>query len=219
MNARKLTFVLAVTALTLSLIACGGGGSSPTPPASVSVALSATPPTSLATSATLSLTANVSNDSANKGVTWTVSCGTSGACGSFSPTSTASGAATTYTAPSAVPSGNTVTVTATSVTDTTKTATATITITSTAPAITVTLSGTPPTSLVIGTTGSFTATIANDSANKGVTWTVTCGSSGACGSFSPTSTASGSPTTYTAPAAVPTNNTVTITATSVTDTT
>jgi hypothetical protein len=221
MNARKLTFVLAVTALTLSLIACGGGGSSPTPPASVSVALSATPPTSLATSATLSLTANVSNDSANKGVTWTVTCGStsSGACGAFSPTSTASGAATTYTAPSAVPSGNTVTLTATSVTDTTKTATATITITSTAPAITVTLSGTPPTSLVIGTTASFTATVANDSANKGVTWTVTCGSSGACGGFSPTSTASGSPTTYTAPAAVPTNNTVTITATSVTDTT
>ena len=50
-------------------------------------------------------------------------------CGSFNPTSTASGTATVYTAPATVPSPNTVTVTATSVTDTTKSASATVTIT------------------------------------------------------------------------------------------
>jgi hypothetical protein len=74
------------------------------------------------------LTANVGNDTTNKGVKWTVSCGSSGACGWFNPTVTASGSATIYTAPGAVPSGNTVTVTATSVADGSKTATATITI-------------------------------------------------------------------------------------------
>jgi hypothetical protein len=58
-----------------------------------------------------------------------VTCGSSGACGSFNPTTTVSGTPTTYTAPSAVPTGNTVTVTATSVTDSTKSAPATITIT------------------------------------------------------------------------------------------
>ncbi len=87
------------------------------------------PPTSLIVGATSSLTAVVSNDTKNGGVTWTVTCGSSGACGSFSSTSTASGTATTYTAPTAIPTGNTVTVTATSVTDTTKSQSATITIT------------------------------------------------------------------------------------------
>jgi len=74
------------------------------------------------------LTAVVSNDTSNAGADWSVTCGSAGACGSFSPTHTASGNATTYTAPIAVPAGNTVTVTATSTTDPTKSASASITI-------------------------------------------------------------------------------------------
>jgi hypothetical protein len=109
-----------------------------------------------------------------------------------------------------------VTVTATSVTDTTKTATATITITG--QPIAVTLAAQPPTSLAVSATTSITANVANDGANGGVKWTVTCGSS-SCGSFNPASTASGGATIFVAPAAVPTGNTVTVTATSVTDTT
>jgi len=110
-----------------------------------------------------------------------------------------------------------VTITATSATDATKSATATITITAPAPpAILVTLNPQPPTSLATGATASLTAVVTNDS--KGVNWTVTCGTS-PCGSFNPTGTASGAPTTYTAPTATPTPNTVTVTATSVTDTT
>jgi hypothetical protein len=95
--------------------------------AGISVALTPTPPTSLGAANTTSLTAVVSNDSKNGGVTWTVTCGSS-SCGSFSPAATASGTATTYTAPTTIPISNTVTVTATSVTDTTKSASATITI-------------------------------------------------------------------------------------------
>ena len=182
----------------------------------ITVTLTPAPPGSLTTGATASLTAVVANDSANAGVKWTVTCG-SAACGSFSPTSTASGTATTYTAPSTIPSPATVTVTATSVTDTTKSASATINIT--APSISVTFSPAPPASLFVASTNSITAVVANDSANAGVKWSVTCGSSGACGSFSPTSTASGAATTYTAPSAPPSPATVTITATSVTDTT
>lgn len=218
MKYRQSVSLIAIAASTLWLTACGGSGgssSNPTPPAAISVAFSAQAPSSLVTSATASLTAIVSNDSKNAGVNW--SCAPSSACGSFSAASTASGAATTYTAPAAVPTAGTVTVTATSVTDTTKTASATITITAPAPAITVTLTPTPPSSLVSGTTASLTAVVANDSKSAGVNWSVTCGSSGACGSFNPTGTASNSATTYTAPAAVPTSNTVTVTATSVTD--
>jgi len=186
-------------------------------PLAISVTLNS-PPTSLAVSATASLTAVVANDSKNGGVTWSVTCGGS-PCGSFSPTSTASGAASTYTAPATVPTGNTVTVTATSVSDTTKSASATVTITPPPPpGLSVAFNPQPPASLTVGATTSLTAVVSNDSKNGGVTWSVTCGSS-PCGSFSPTSTASGAATTYTAPATVPTPGTVTITATSVTDTT
>jgi hypothetical protein len=203
--------LFALATLTICLTACGGSGSSPTPPAVISVALNA-PPTSLTVSATASLTAVVSNDSKGGGVTWTVTCAAS-PCGSFNPTTTASNVATIYTAPAAPSS---VTITATSVSDPTKSASATITIAS--PAIAVTFNPQPPTSLAAGATTSLTAVVTNDSKNAGVNWTVTCASS-PCGSFSPTSTLSGVATTYTAPAAVPTGNTVTVIATSVTDTT
>ncbi len=111
-----------------ALVACssgsssstGGGGGGTTP---ISVALTGAP-ASLAASGTASITATVSNDSAAKGVTW--SCTPASSCGSFNPTATASGTATTYTAPGAAGS---VVVTATSVSDTTKTASATISVT------------------------------------------------------------------------------------------
>jgi hypothetical protein len=211
MKAARIVSLFASAALTIWLTACGGGGSTPPPPQAISVAVSAVS-SSLVVGATTSITASVTNDSANAGVKWTVSCSS---CGSVSPTSTASGAATTYTAPSAVPSPATVTVTATSVTDTTKTASATITI-SAAPPISVALNPTPPMSLAAGSTTSLTAVVSNDSANAGVKWTVTC-SATACGSFAPTSTASGTATTYTAPSTG--GISVTVTATSVTDTT
>ncbi|WP_260736470.1 autotransporter outer membrane beta-barrel domain-containing protein [Tunturiibacter lichenicola] len=98
------------------------------PPAPIQVALTPAPPKTLLLASTLSLVAVVTNDSANAGVTWSVTCGSS-PCGSFNPAATASNAATTYTAPTAIPTNNTVTVIATSVTDKTKSASATITIT------------------------------------------------------------------------------------------
>src|SRR5208283_4001330 len=60
----------------------------------------------------------VVNDSANGGVKW--NCTPAASCGttSFNPDETASGVASAFTAPTAVPAGNQVTITATSVTDT-----------------------------------------------------------------------------------------------------
>jgi hypothetical protein len=69
---------------------------------------------------TLSLTGTVTNDSQNHGVTW------SATGGSFSPTASASGAATTYSAPA---TAGVYTLTATSVSDVTKSASATIGVT------------------------------------------------------------------------------------------
>jgi len=62
---------------------------------------------------------------------------------------------------------------------------------------------------------SIAAQVLNDSAGAGVMWS--CAPAGACGSFNPGTTASGTKTTYTAPSTVPNPNSVTITATSVTD--
>jgi hypothetical protein len=133
MKLHHLLSLSAVAAIAVCLTSCGGSSSTPPPtPPAISVALSS-PPTTLVASVTASLTATVTNDSANAGVKWTVSC-TGSACGSFNPTSTASGVATTYTAPSAIPSPATVTITATSATDANKSASATITI-GTAPPI------------------------------------------------------------------------------------
>jgi hypothetical protein len=112
--------------VVLGLASCGGGGGSNQYP--ISVAFSTAPPSSISIGTTASVAAIVSNDAANGGVNWSVTC-SAGACGSFSPTSTANGDPTTYTPPSAVPSPASVTITATSVTDSTKKASASVTIT------------------------------------------------------------------------------------------
>jgi dienelactone hydrolase len=212
---RSLAGISFVALLVMGISGCAGGSastSSPPPPVMVSVS-----PTSatVQASATAQFTATVTGDLGNKGVTWTVSCSTA-PCGSVSPTTTASGVATTYTAPAPSPaSALTVTLTATSVTDGTKAVSATVTI---PPAIAVSVSPSTET-LQVGGSAPFTATVTNDPANKGVTWTVSC-SAVACGSVSPTATASGNAASYMAPSNAPASNlSVTLTATAVSDTT
>jgi hypothetical protein len=214
---------LAIVGLALAS-GCGGGlRSSSSDPATVAVTVVVSPTAaSVQGGQKQSFTATVANDSANKGVTWALSgVGCSAAtCGSLSAASSASGTAVIYTAPASVPSPATVTLTATSVADETKTAAATITVTAGTPAVTVTLSLTIA-NVLVGGAQTFTATVSNDAATKGVTWGLSgAGCSGAtCGIVAPTSSASGAAVTYTAPANIPVPATVTLTATSVTDTT
>ena len=82
------------------------------------------------------------------------------------------------------------------------------------PAITVNVTASNA-SIDQGQSTMVTATVANDSSNKGVTWSMTCNQA-ACGSISPQSTASSAAATYTAPAGV---LKTTITATAVADST
>jgi len=71
--------------------------------------------------------------------------------------------------------------------------------------------------VLAGTTQNVIATVKNDQSNKGVTWTLSC-SSIPCGSVSPSSTPSGTPTTYTPPVTLPAADlSVSLTATSVAD--
>jgi sugar lactone lactonase YvrE/ferredoxin len=173
-----------------------------------------TPADTLQTSQSVYTSYTVVNDPLNAGVTWTATCG-SAACGTFS---TNGGI---YTAPSAIPTGNTVTLTATSVTDTSKSASVTLTIV--APTINGVTVSVVPGSLYADTGSSdsahraqLTAIVANDSSNAGVTWSESCSSlvSSACGSLANATTTQ---VTYIAPTSIPTGGTVTITAKSVTD--
>jgi hypothetical protein len=190
----------------------------------ITVTLSTPPPASIPVNGTATIAATVLHDSRMGGVTWSCTPGNSLAtCGSFSSTTTASGATTIYTAP---PGAGSVTITATSVTNPMKTASATVTVN----AVAITISTPPPASMALNNTASIVATVTNDVSNggagSGVDWTCTVQEDDtvksrvpqgvppppACGSFSPTHTASGAATTYTAPG-VPTNVTITATAT------
>lgn len=173
---------------------CGGGSSStpPPPPPTITITMTGAPQT-LTTGATATLTATVANDSTNAGVDW--SCAPANSCGSFNPAHTASGASTTFTAPTAAGS---VTITAKATASATAMATATITVNAPAQQITVAISGAPA-SLAVSATAQLTATVTNDSTNAGADWS--CTPANTCGSFNPAHTASGAATTYTAPAA------------------
>jgi len=84
-----------------------------------------------------------------------------------------------------------------------------------APTITVSIS--PVIAAVqAASTARLTATVANDTSNGGVTWTVSC-SATQCGTIAPVTTLSGAAATYTAPATSPSNMNIAVTATSVTD--
>jgi hypothetical protein len=181
------------------------------PPTSMGATITAPDGTVVANS-TAQIGAITTNDNA-AGVKWSVTCG-SASCGLFSEATTSgNGAATTYTAPSAIPAGGTVTVTATSINDTTKSVSATIAIMP----IAVTLSA-PSQSVPVGTTDQITATVAFDASNQGVNWSnPTCASPGQCGSIASMQTVSGAAVVYTAPDLVPSGSVVTVTASSVAD--
>jgi dienelactone hydrolase len=166
------------------------------------------------------IVAVVNDDPANAGVTWAVQCDVS-PCGTLSASASASGAAVTYTAPTNPPVADVqVNLIATSDSDHNQQGSLQITV----PAITVSVS--PVTAIIPVNAAAalnqtpFTATANNDSSNQGVTWTMTqdtSACSSACGTISHASTASGTPTTFAAPGAVPTNPGITLTATSVAD--
>jgi RHS repeat-associated protein len=168
----------------------GTCGTSPLLPVSVSVA-----PTSatLYGGQTQQFSATVTNTS-NTAVTWSISPAGTGTIS----------AAGLYTAPTSISAKQTVTVTATSQENSTKSASATVTL---MPPVAVSVSPRSA-SLYGGQTQQFSATVTNTS-NTAVTWSL---SSAGTGSISTAGL-------YTAPAAIATQQNVTITATSQADTT
>ena len=184
----------------------------PTKSASAQVTITAVPVVSVTvspTSATVTaggtqqFTATVRNTS-NTAVTWQVN----GVTGGNATMGTISSSGL-YSAPASVPSPATIMVTAVSQADPTKSASAQVTITA-VPVVSVTIS---PTSATVATGGTqqFTATVQN-AGNTAVTWQV----NGVAGGNATVGTISSSGL-YTAPAAVPSPATVTVTAVSQAD--
>jgi hypothetical protein len=181
--------------------------------AGITVSITQPPPSTMFTDSTAPLAAVATNDTTNAGIDWSVTC-SQNPCGSVSPAHTNSGQTATFAAPHS-PTG-TVLITATS-TATGPQVFATTSVTIVAPVSVQITQGVPINSMAQAASAPVVATVSNDATGAGVDWTVTCANPGACGTFSPAHTASGAASTFTAPAAVPSGNTVTIKATSTAD--
>ncbi|HXM98816.1 MAG TPA: hypothetical protein VN982_10105 [Candidatus Dormibacteraeota bacterium] len=172
--------------------------------------------------APVTLKVDVANDPSNRGVRWALTLGNTGcspSCGTLEPEPAPSFKAT-YTPPASAPLNQTATISAVAVADNRQSFVFNFMIT---PGISVKITNKFVTQTAGGSAVVVNASVPNDSANAGLTWTLTAGGancSPACGTL----TAGASPSfsaSYTPPAAVPTgaNASPTITATSVTDTT
>jgi hypothetical protein len=223
----------AALALAAAISGCGSGNASHPMAGSIVLSSSAgvamTKDTvALATSINLSMMPT--NDPTAAGVDWSITCQgnpvtgslSNGACGTLAPAHTADGKPTVYTAPSLAPINSDVTVTASVTSNPSQTSAVTFSIVS-VPIGVQFVNTTLPASLVTNTTLTLSAQVTGDPADSGIIWSASCNAS-ACGSFNPTVTASSGGignvyTTYTAPSVTPAGGSVTLTATSLTDTT
>jgi DNA-binding beta-propeller fold protein YncE len=218
-------YILLNLALALGALGCGGGSAS----SGVAISIAATTG-SVITKQTDQINSLVTGGGSDTAVNWTVTCATgvtAGTCGSIDSNGL-------YTAPATIPTTTsngtttaapTVTITGAAHADTTKKATTTITII-TGISITVT-----PATATVGTEekfDGFAATVTNpgciqstDKTCLAVTWSVPTATGNTNGTIADTGIDSNfvDHSVYTAPKNVPTPSTVTITATSVKDTT
>jgi Protein of unknown function (DUF3443) len=194
---RVLAVLAGCAALTFAL-GCGSNGGTPAG-VQISVSLSASAP-SVNPGQTVTVTASVTNDTSNKGVSWSLSPSGFGTLSNQTTTSV------TYTAPTSVPTAGTATITATS--NASSAATASVQIAVQTSAITISLTPAAPQTVNQGGTVVITAAVTNDPTNAGVTWSLS-GPSGA--SLSPPTATS---ETFNAPTSVSSNTAYTVTATS-----
>ncbi len=206
----RIRFTLPLLALLPQfLTACGGGGAgtslSTTPPPdilNITVSVAAQPDTAQP-GGTAQITATVNNDSSNAGVTWSLAC-PAALCGAVSASTTASGAAATYTAPLEPPvDGMAVLITATSIANPARAASANVNVSGPIGFTSLVFGSSE---ILPGTSTQLTAIVFNDAANAGVQWSIapTCGDVGpSCGTLSAATSASGEAVTYTAPPGMP----------------
>jgi dienelactone hydrolase len=174
-----------------------GCGSTSSTPQLITVSFSGASSQTIGQGQSASIVVTVLNDTSGRGVSWSLS-----GAGTLSKQT---GTSVEYDAPASVPSNSSATIIAAAIADPSRLATYTVNLA----AIAISVSPNPANVLANGSQV-FTATVQNDSANKGVTWTISP-SSGAGTLSNATSTT----VTYKAPAGPPASDlTVTVTATS-----
>ena len=180
-------FKAAIAALLLIALSACSGNPFPSP---VSITVANTFSTVQIGAAPITLMATVANTKNNAGVTWSLTLANqncSPACGTLVPAGGSSFSAI-YTAPATLPSNQSATITASSVADPTATFVFNFTIVNPPPVISVTITTKFTTQAVNGSPVTVNATVTNDSANAGLTWTLTGGGaacSPACGTLTP----------------------------------
>jgi len=149
----------------LTVAGCNGGSSSAsTNPPAVTIALSMPSGAKVSQGQSVTITATVSNDDSNKGVTWSMTG--AGTLSGHTPTTV------TFTAPASVSSATSGTITATSVAQPTVTARMTIPINPTSTSLTVVT-----TSLRAATTGlPYAGTLYASEGSPPYTWSISSGS-------------------------------------------
>lgn len=241
------TFLFSLSAaICLSFSGCGGSAVKPQVGAITATDINGVAQSaikSLTVGSGTYLDVALTNDKDVLGADWSVSCSSELAsgtplptgetvdtsCGYFTPAHTASapvpayaenadGIVTYYTAPSAPPTSGTVTLYASASADHSRFSALSLVIQGKPISVAIVASTSPPFTLSVSETMSFTGTLSNDYTVGGgsINWSLSCQSSD-CGSLSAAKTTTGTAITYTAPAAIPTGKTVTVTATSVTD--
>jgi hypothetical protein len=203
-----------------------------------------TQPTSLTVGQGTYIDVTLSSDPQLLGANWSVVCGSAlppgeplppgqtqdESCGTFTPAHTLStvngqippyvGNAVTagylalYVAPATPPKQGVVTLYASATADPSRTTTVTLSIDG--QPISVGFAPAPPSTMQVGASAQPRMVLNNDVTNAGVRWSAICGSTD-CGFFGPVETLSGVATTYVAPAIVPADGTVQVTATSIAD--
>ncbi len=204
---------LAVLIFASVLLSGCGGSSSSSAPSKIAIGFWSPPPSTIQVGGATNISAKVTNDAANGGVSW--SCSPANSCGSFSPSTTYSAYSTIYSAPSSVPAGP-VTITAASITESAATISSSVTVIPIPISTSFIGNGIP---VLLQTSGTLLigAQVSNDNSNSGVSWS--CTPIAACGGFSQNPSPSGTLITYTAPGTAPSTGKITIIATSVSDNT
>lgn len=205
LNVCRLASIITIcVALLLASAGCGGGsnggGENGSQPPSIAVSISPTTPTAIAGGASEALTATVSNDPESAGVTWSISSG-------GGTLSTAAATSVTYIAPLPVTTSDAM-VTATSKTDPAISASVQI------PLLAISVNPISPVAITLSGGGAqtFSTTVANDTSNSGVIWSIGTGV-GSLSSATTTTAIYTAPSTITAATAL----VVTLTATSIKD--
>jgi hypothetical protein len=180
LNQLRALWLLVVGILVWTMVFAGCSGSS-----TIAITLSPASGESLNPGATVTVTATLTNDKNNQGVTWTLT-----GPGTLSSNTTTS---VVYTAPSTISTNTTATITATSVANSSITATESITLNA---VLTITTTSLPAGALGVpygptfvnaaGATGTFTWTITSGSLPAGLTFLTTSTSSSAQISGTPT---------------------------------